>query len=383
MQKIVIVMPAYNEAENIRPMIETLFNEEFPKIAGAEMHLLIVDDFSPDGTGEIVKKLQPKFKNLHLLQKQREGLGWAYVKGFRYAMDELHADAVMEMDADFQHPTRFVPPMAEAYLNGADYVIGSRYIKGGSVPKAWAFSRRAISYLGNLFIRLVLLKPGIHDLTTGFRLTKVKGVMDKIDLEHLMSLDRFSHKVDLLYRTIKHAKNIVEVPLSFAARTREKSKFNYKEMISTFTVAIILGIKDKQKLIKFGTVGFAGFVVNFVFLRLFRNLGFTETLSWLFSTELAIMNNYVFNNLWTFSEQKIEGIKNTVIKFLQFNLTSAGALVIQSILGPLGTKLVGIKYDALILAFIVVFVVLPYNYTLYNFVIWKTWKLPPFLSPKH
>ncbi len=376
MDKIVIVMPAYNEAENITPMVETLFKEVFPEIKNAQMHLLIVDDYSPDGTGEIVNKLQAKYTNLHLLQKQKEGLGWAYVKGFRYAIEKLNADAVMEMDADFQHPPHFVIPMVDAYLNGADYVIGSRYVKGGSIPKKWAFSRKFVSYFGNLFIRVILLKPGIHDLTTGFRLTKVKGVMEKIDLEHLMKLDRFSHKVDLLYQSVKNAKKIVEVPLEFAARTKEKSKFNWKETVSTFQVAIILGIKDKQKLIKFGVVGFAGFIVNFFFLRLFRGLHFTETLSWLFSTELAIINNYIFNNLWTFSEQKIGGLKNTAFKFFQFNLTSAGALVIQSILGPLGTRLVGTQYDALVLAVIVIFVVLPYNYTLYNLVIWKTWKLP-------
>ena len=184
--KVVVIMPAYNEAENIGPMIEELFGKEFPQIKSVEMHLLVVDDFSPDGTGDIVKKYQSKYPNLHLLQKQKEGLGWAYIRGMQYAMFKLGADAVMEMDADFQHPPRFVKDMVAAYLNGADYVIGSRYIKGGSIPKEWAFSRKFVSYFGNLFIRLALLKPKIHDLTTGFRLTRVKGVLDQIVLVHLM-----------------------------------------------------------------------------------------------------------------------------------------------------------------------------------------------------
>ncbi|KKT32516.1 MAG: Dolichol-phosphate mannosyltransferase, partial [Candidatus Woesebacteria bacterium GW2011_GWB1_44_11b] len=181
-------------------------------------------------------------------------------------------------------------------------------------------------------------------------------------------------KVDLFYQSLKHAKKMVEVPLEFAARTKEKSKFSTKEMISTFKVAIILGIKDKQKLIKFGTVGFLGFLVNFIFLRVFRNLGFLEVLAWAFSTELAIVNNYALNNIWTFKEVKIGGIKKTVIKFFQFNLTSAGALIIQSIFGPLGVRLVGVQYDWLVLAFVVAFLVLPYNYFMYNAVIWKTWE---------
>lgn len=376
MDKIVIVMPAYNEAENIGQMIPELFDKEFPKIGGAEMHLLIVDDYSPDKTGDVVKRQMEKYKNLHLLQGEKKGLGWAYVRGFRYAMEKIGADAVMEMDADFQHPPRFIKPMVDAYLAGADYVIGSRYIKGGSIPKEWALFRKAVSYFGNLFIRLVLLKPKLHDLTTGFRLTKVKGVLDKIDLENLMELERFSHKVDLFYQSVKNAKKVVEVPLQFAARTKEISKFNPKETISTFRLAIILGIKDKQRFVKFGVVGFLGFVVNFLFLRVFRLLGLSEFFVWLFATELAIINNYVFNNIWTFKEDKISGLKATLAKFFQFNLTSAGALAIQSIFGPLGVKLVGVQYDAFVLAFVVVFLVLPYNYLMYNLVIWKTWKLP-------
>jgi dolichol-phosphate mannosyltransferase len=376
MDKIVIVMPTYNEAENVGRMIDELFEKEFPQIKNAEMHLLIVDDNSPDGTGKIVEQATKKYPNLHLLTGEKQGLGWAYIRGFKYAMEKLSADAVMEMDADFQHPPRFVKDMVKAYLQGAEYVIGSRYIKGGSVPKEWAASRKAVSFFGNLFIRVVLVKPKLHDLTTGFRLMKVRGVLDKIDLDHLMEPTRFAYKVDLLYQCVKNSKKTVEVPLEFAPRVKEQSKFNPKEMISTFKVAIILGIKDKQKFIKFGTVGFLGFMVNFIFIRVFRGMGLTETLSWLFATELAIINNYVLNNIWTFKEAKIAGIKNTVFKFLQFNLTSAGALAIQSFFGPLGVKLVGVRFDWLVLAFVVLFLVLPYNYIMYNLVIWKTWKLP-------
>lgn len=376
MDKIVIVMPTYNEAENMPLMIEALFEKEFPQIKGAEMHLLVVDDNSPDGTGKIVKDNESKYENLHLLTGEKQGLGWAYIRGFKYAMEKLEADAVMEMDADFQHPPRFVKDMVAAYLNGADYVIGSRYIKGGSVPKEWALSRKLVSFFGNLFIRLVLLKPKLHDLTTGFRLMKVKGVLDKIDLDNLMEPTRFAYKVDLLYQCIKNAKKTVEVPLEFAPRAKEKSKFNPKEMLSTFKVAIILGIKDKQKFIKFGTVGFIGYLLSIVFIRVFRGVGLAEVFSWLFSTELAIINNYTLNNIWTFKEARIAGVKKTIVKFLQFNLTSAGAIVIQSIFGPLGVKLVGVRWDWLVLAVVVVFMVLPYNYIMYNTFIWKTWKIP-------
>jgi dolichol-phosphate mannosyltransferase len=372
--KVVIVMPTFNEADNIGKMVDELVGKEFPKIQGAEMHLLVVDASSPDGTGKIVNQKMKEHDHLHLLSKEKGGLGADYVAGFKYAMEKLKADAVMEMDADFQHPPRFVKDMVKAYLDGADYVIGSRYIPGGSVPKEWAFFRKAVSFFGNLFIRIVLVKPKLHDLTTGFRLTKVKGVLDKIDLDNIMEPKRFAYKVDLLYQSVKNAKKVVEVPLEFAPRVKEKSKFDTKEMIATFKVAIILGIKDKQRFFKFGIVGFTGYLVNAFFLYLFSNLNFPEWLAWAGSTELAIVNNFTLNNIWTFKKEKIQGLKKIIHKFLQFNLTSAGALIIQVTAGTLGVSILGEQYRQILLPLIIVFLVLPYNYLMYNLVIWRTWK---------
>jgi dolichol-phosphate mannosyltransferase len=376
MDKVVVVMPSYNEAKNISEMIPELVDRQFPKIKRAEMHLLVVDDNSPDGTGEIVRKAMATRKNLHLLQGEKQGLGWAYIRGFRYAVNELGADAVMEMDADFQHPPRFVKPMVEAFLDGADYVIGSRYIKGGSVPKEWDLFRKLVSYFGNLYIRIVLLKPGIHDLTTGFRLTRVKGVLEKIDLEHLMEPTLFAHKIDLLYQAVKNSKKVVEVPLEFAARKKEKSKFNSKETIASLKIATILGIKDKQRFIKFGTVGFIGYLVNAIFLKLFTLWNVPGFFAWSIPVELSIISNFVLNNIWTFKKEKISGAGNIARKFLAFNGTSLGALLIQTIAGNIGDKVFGIGSRQILLPFIIVFLVLPYNYFMYNAVIWKTWKLP-------
>ncbi len=382
MEKIVIVMPAFNEAENIGRMVDQLLGEEFPKIKNAEMHLLVVDGNSPDGTGKIVADKKHNFKNLHLLSKDKGGLGADYVAGFKYAMKELHADAVMEMDADGQHPARFVKPMVEAYLGGADYVIGSRYIKGGSVPKEWATFRKAVSYFGNLFIRIVLVKPGLHDLTTGFRLTRVKGVLDSIDLDNIMELKRFAYKVDLLYQSVKNSKKVVEVPLEFRPRTTDQSKFDPKEMISTFKVAIICGIRDKIRLIKFGTVGFIGYLFNAFGLYYFGKTGMPEWMIWMFATELAIISNFILNNFWTFKSEKISGLGKFIFKFLQFNGTSAGALGIQALFGTLGVRLFGPNSRQLLLPFIIVFLVLPYNYFMYNAIIWKTWDLKKILRLK-
>jgi len=377
MAKIVIVMPAWNEAENIKKMIEELVKREFPKI-DADMQLLVVDNHSTDGTTKIVENASKAYRHVHIIQQDKPGLGWAYVRGMQYAVDELAADAVMEMDADFQHPPRFVKPMVDAYLAGAEYVIGSRYIKGGSVPKEWAASRRAVSFFGNLFIRMVLLNFKIHDLTTGFRLTKVNGVLDKIKLEKLRNLDRFSYKVDLLYQSLKNSKKTVEVPLEFASRTQEKSKFNWKEMVSTFKLAILLGIIDKQRFIKFGIVGGTGFVVNYIGLEILKRIGLSTYLSTLLATEAAIISNFIFNNIWTFKDKIITSFKDVIIQFFKFNLSSLFAVIVQPFIVTGAVKLLGdtslVHFGALLFALF--FVVMPYNYIVYNLVIWKTWKLP-------
>ncbi|MFH1792434.1 MAG: glycosyltransferase [Patescibacteria group bacterium] len=376
MDKIVVIMPTYNEATNIGLMIDELVGVEFPKITKANMLLLIVDDNSPDGTGNIVKDYMKKYKNVHLLVGDKKGLGMAYVRGMRYSMKMLGADAVIEMDADFQHDPVYVKRLVNAYLEGADYVIGSRYVKGGSIPKSWAWYRKAMSFFGNLFARVVLFKFNLHDMTTGFRLTRVKGVLEKIKLESIRELHRFAHKIDLFYQTTKLTKNVVEVPIHFKQRTKDISKFSFKEMVASYTLVIKIRLEESKRIIRFGVVGGTGFVINYLSIRLFRNFGFSETFSWFFATELAIINNFIFNNLWTFSEEKISGIKEIIFKFVQFNVTSAGALIIQSVLGPLGVGMFGEKYTVFVLAFVVAFIVLPYNYLMYNLVIWKTWKLP-------
>lgn len=404
MDKVVIVMPSFNEAKNIGRMIEALFNDEFPKITNAEMHLLVVDANSPDGTGDIVKGYMDRHQNLHLLSKEKGGLGADYIAGFKYAIDQLAADAVMEMDADGQHPPDNVSRMVDAYVGGADYVIGSRYIPGGSVPLEWAFSRRAVSYLGNLFIRAVWLNFKIHDMTTGFRLTRVKGVLDKIELDEIREQDKFAYKVDLLYKSIKNAEKVVEVPLEFKPRIEEKSKFNTNEMVATFKLATLLGILDKKKFIKFGVVGFVGYLVNAISLELFAGTAITQNLSKVFvslkgtllafmaepsawaaalAAELAIINNFTFNNIWTFKEVKITKPLEIVVSFIKFNATSVGAIIIQFIV--IGVMVL-VWADTRLIRQLGILVAMPlvltFNYVMYNLFIWKTWDLKKIFKRK-
>ena len=391
-------MPTYNEAVNIKKMIQELVGKEFAKIKKVEMNLLVVDDNSPDGTGKIVKDYMKKFANLHLLTGEKQGLGMAYVRGMRYAMDKLGADAVIEMDADFQHDPKYVKQLVEEYVNGADYVIGSRYVKGGSIPKGWPWYRKGMSYFGNLFARVMLWKPKLHDMTTGFRLTRVKGVLDQIKLESLRELKRFAHKIDLFYRTVKLAKKVVEVPIHFAERKQDTSKFSFKEMVASYKLVVLIRLEESKRFIRFAVVGFAGYLVNAVSLEIFSGTALVVSLAsvfeqtkgtlaaftaepsaWAaaFAAELAIINNFTFNNIWTFKEVKITKFSLLLRKFIEFNLTSFGAIVIQFVvIGSMVSLLGDTRLIRQIAILVAMPLVLAFNYTMYNLVIWKTWKSP-------
>ena len=246
MATIVIVMPTYNEASCISDMIETLMKSTFPGLQ-EDMHLLIVDDSSPDGTGQIVRDKMGIYPHLHLLTGKKEGLGWAYVRGLSHAMKELHADAVIEMDADFQHDPMYVPEMVRLFQAGFDYVIGSRYTDGGGVPPTWPWHRKLFSSLGNKVARFFLKTRTIHDLTTGLRLTRVKGILDQIALDKLMELNRFAFKIDLLYQTVCLSRRVTEMPIQFQNRASGATKFSLQEVMATFKVLISLRMKKPHR----------------------------------------------------------------------------------------------------------------------------------------
>jgi len=373
MSKAVVIIPTYNEKENIGLLIDKL-EEVFAKVPKKwEMNILVVDDSSPDRTGEVVRGKMDQFKNVHLFtNKEKVGLGGAYMRGMEYATQEMKADLMFEFDADFQHDPELIPSFLEKIDGGADLVLGSRYMKGGSIPKFWGIHRKILSVGGNIFTRVMMLDRKIHDWTTGFRAVRPElffKVKDKIT-----ELKTYSFQLQFLYQARKLGANIAEVPLNFKERYKGYSKIpGLESTIKTFWFVIKVRTIDffKSRFFKFGTVGFLGYLVNAFFLNLFSKMSFPEVVIWAASTELAIINNFALNNIWTFKNNEIKGGVNVIKKFLQFNLTSAGALIIQTVLGTLGVYILGGEYRQLLLPFIVLFVVLPYNYFMYTRVIWK------------
>lgn len=232
---IVIVMPTFNEAANVGRMIDVLLDKEFLKIRNHTMELLVVDDRSPDGTGKIVKSKQSKYKNLYLLEGEKRGLGVAYARGFRYALDKLSADAVGEMDADFQHDPGDVARFVAAFDEGFDYILGSRFVAGGSIPADWDWKRKFLSVVGNFFARGALLIGGIHDFTTGFRLARVKGFLDKMDFSKSFPRS-YAYKIRLLYEMLKRGAKVKEIPIRFASREKGWSKMDAEDFVESLKV---------------------------------------------------------------------------------------------------------------------------------------------------
>ncbi len=221
----VIVLPVLNEAENIKDFIEKVIEN----IDNNYIKILVVDDYSPDGTAEIVRTLQNTHKNLHLIQNLTTGLGNAYKKGFKYAIDELNADILIEMDSDFSHPPELINKLISEINNGADFVIGSRYIKGGSIPKNWGLFRKMNSCYGNIFARFIAGLKDVHDCTSGFRAIRANFIK-QIDLKNL-NVQGYSFQMNILFECVRLGAKTKEIPLNFKDREKGTSKLRLKDII--------------------------------------------------------------------------------------------------------------------------------------------------------
>jgi dolichol-phosphate mannosyltransferase len=215
----IIVIPTYNERENLPTLIDKLFS-----LPIADLELLIVDDNSPDGTGQMADEYAvQKPGKVHVLHRSGKlGLGTAYVTGFKQAI-ELGADRIVQMDADFSHPPEKLVEMLEA-SHKSDLVLGSRYIPGGSLDKDWPWYRKALSGFGNFYAR-TLLGVKIRDITGGYRMWN-RSALQRIPLERIRS-NGYMFQVEMAYLASKLGFSVIEIPIYFAERKFGKSKINF------------------------------------------------------------------------------------------------------------------------------------------------------------
>jgi dolichol-phosphate mannosyltransferase len=221
--KALIIIPTYNERENITAIVEEILS----RVPQAD--ILIIDDHSPDGTGEIADGLHERFPTVFALHRPGKlGLGTAYVTGFKYALERGY-DLAFEMDADFSHDPRYLPDFFEKIAE-ADLVIGSRYIAGGDTPN-WSLLRRFISGGGNIFARVMLGLP-IKDATAGYRCYR-REVLSALDLDSITS-QGYAFQVEMAYRTLQRGFRVREIPIIFVDRRVGQSKMSRKIFLEGF-----------------------------------------------------------------------------------------------------------------------------------------------------
>ena len=214
----IVIIPTYNEIENIEGIIRSVLSQHKP------FHVLVIDDNSPDHTADKVVMLQSEFGGRLFLEKRagKQGLGTAYVHGFKWALEQNY-DFVFEMDADFSHNPNDLEKLYEAcHFGGADLAIGSRYVTGVNVVN-WPLNRVLMSYFASVYVRLVTGMK-IHDATAGFICYKRK-VLEKINLDKIKFVG-YAFQIEMKYRTFCKNFNIVEVPIIFTDRTKGQSKMS-------------------------------------------------------------------------------------------------------------------------------------------------------------
>lgn len=225
--KIIVVLPTYNEAENLENMIEALMALSLDD----ELSVLVVDDNSPDGTGAIADRLageRPERVGV-VHRTAKEGLGRAYIHGFREALAR-GADAILQMDCDFSHSPGYIPQMIDTLkTTGCDIVIGSRYVKGGRLDETWGVGRKLLSWWANsVYVRLIL-RTKTRDATGGFRLWR-RDVLERMDLDRIRA-NGYVFQVETIYVAEKLGYSVREIPIYFADRTAGTSKMSLRVQV--------------------------------------------------------------------------------------------------------------------------------------------------------
>jgi dolichol-phosphate mannosyltransferase len=218
--KITMIIPTYNEAENIGSLVQEILSLPLPRLK-----VMIVDDNSPDRTGDVAESLKLDYPaRVDVVHREcKDGLGKAYIAGFRKALAQ-DVDVIGQMDADFSHSPQKIPEMAK-FIDHYDLVIGSRYVKGGSLDENWPFSRKMLSSFGNSYARTILSIP-VNDVTGGFRMFK-REIIQSIPLENIVSTG-YVFMVELLYYAYQSGARIKEVPIYFKDRSSGRSKMSLK-----------------------------------------------------------------------------------------------------------------------------------------------------------
>lgn len=234
-----VIIPTYNEARNIGRLLDALFFhlKAQPTSRRPFLHVLVVDDNSPDGTAGIVQGYMQNNPHVRLLLRQKkEGLGAAYIAGMQHAIEAINPDVVIEMDADMSHSPADVFRLINCLREGHDFALGSRYVDGGRLPEKWGLHRKIVSELSNFATKSLLGLSCIEDCTGGFRAIRT-SILKKIDLGTL-KVRGYAFQAVILEAAIRQGARVAEIPISFLDRQAGKSKMTYRDLIEG---GIVLG----------------------------------------------------------------------------------------------------------------------------------------------
>lgn len=321
--RVCFVIPTYNEALNIKSLLQRL-TELYPD---PDTAFLVVDDESPDGTANLARKFAVAAgeRRVHLLEAPRDGVGKACVRGIAYALDVLGADVVVQMDADFSHDPADAAKLLEHLADGADVAIGSRYAPGGAIDTRWNPWRRLSSRWGNRFARFVAGLNGVRDCTAGFKAVKAEALR-AAQMEHIW-MRGHSFQVAQLHRLLHAGASIREEPIYFRDRERGRTKLGLASIVEFFCVIWWLRMVNNQIFIKYMLTGLSGALVNLGTFHLMLEMGMHKFIASPIAIELSIITNFLINNYWTFADRVVIGTKR--IRGLKFNLVSLLSLALS------------------------------------------------------
>ena len=295
--KACVVLPTYNEVENIESIIKAIFAMQ-SNVATHQLYVIVVDDNSPDGTQEIVTKQMQQFPRLHLVTGNKVGLGDAYKRGISFAMSTFKPDLLLQMDADGQHDPTLIPNFINLANDGFSLVIGSRYVPGGSTPD-FSYWRKFLSIVGNFLIRHLGKASNVQDCTSGFRCIKA-NLLPKCNLDGL-STRGYSFQSLLVCELIRNGAKPIEVPIIFKDRVKGKSKLTLRDQIEFLVSITKITYRYSEDFIRYCLVGLVGMLVNIgAYLLLNRYFQIPLQAASLIAIEASIVSNFLLNNYWTF-----------------------------------------------------------------------------------
>ncbi len=267
----VIVIPTYNERANVAALFQQIAQVK-KRLPTIRLKVLVVDDSSPDGTGELVEQYQKKYRWIHLLVGKKSGLGTAYKRGIRYALTSLAADVVVQMDADLSHDPEYLPALIlQATQTPNRFVIGSRYVAGGGLAADWPWHRRLISRIANLLARYVAALYPVQDCTAGYKAINAT-LLQSIDWEDVFA-SGYCFQMSLLHTALKKGAEVVEVPIVFYDRTEGESKMRLKDVVEFAVMSFLLGMDTVQTVISSWLSGILGKLVMTTFVAMMFGLG--------------------------------------------------------------------------------------------------------------